>query len=34
MLLENWSRDQYWYKQDKVLDVSNLIDTIERVRVD
>lgn len=34
LLLRNWSKDNYWYKQDKALDVSTLIDSIERVHVD
>ena len=34
LLLKNWSKDNYWYKQDKALDVSTLIDSIERVHVD
>jgi len=33
LLLKNWSKDQFWYKQDQVLH-SNIVDNIQRVHID
>jgi len=34
MLLPEWSKDDYWRKQDEVLRADTFEDTIERIHID